>query len=328
MNARTADSERESLEVVVARKQVEAQDICSYELVHPEGSALPAFTAGAHIDVQVQEGLARAYSLCNAPTESHRYLIAVLRDPASRGGSAAMHDSIRLGSRLRISVPRNHFPLVPEASHNLLLAGGIGVTPILCMAEDLARRELPFEMHYCSRTRSRTAFLERIDAAPFRERVQLHFDDGPEAQRLDIGEVLHRCPAGTHLYVCGPKGFIDAVRSQAQSAGWPDARVHFELFAAEIQVLEGDQPFEVELARTGRTVHVPADKTVVDALRDAGIELDVSCEQGICGVCMTRVLEGVPDHRDMYLSPEDQALNDCFTPCCSRAKTSKLVLDI
>jgi vanillate O-demethylase ferredoxin subunit len=316
------------LTVKVERKSVEAVDICTFELVDVNGRPLPAFSAGSHIDVHLPNGITRQYSLCNDPAESHRYLLGVLRDPASRGGSQAMHDVVSEGQVLRISAPKNHFSLAHEASRSLLLAGGIGITPILCMAERLAVVGAEFEMHYATRSRDRTAFHERIKASPYAARVQFHFDDGAPAQKLDVGPLLAAPQPGVHVYVCGPKGFMDAVLSTARANGWPEAQLHYEFFSAEIARSDSDATFQVKLASSGRIVVVPNDKTVVQALADAGVEVLTSCEQGVCGTCLTRVLEGEPDHKDMYLTPEEQAANDQFTPCCSRSKSPMLVLDL
>jgi vanillate O-demethylase ferredoxin subunit len=326
--AMSTSDELSWIDVLVAGKTDEAIDICSLELVDPGGGALPAFSAGSHILIRVRDGLTRSYSLCNAPSESHRYLVAVLRDPGSRGGSAAVHDDIQPGHVIRISGPRNHFALEASAPRSLLLAGGIGVTPILCMAEHLAVAGAPFEMHYCSRSRDRAAFLDRIEASAYREQVQFHFDDGPAEKRLNIAQVLAATPPGTHLYVCGPQGFIDAVVDNASSSGWPKARIHSERFASEVAQQPGDGSFEVQLAKSGQVVLVPKDQTVVQALSAAGIVLETSCEQGICGVCLTRVLDGIPDHRDMCLSDEEKARNNQFAPCCSRACSRRLLLDL
>ena len=316
-----------SLEVRVARKAVEALDICTFELVAADGRPLPAFSAGSHVDVQVA-GLTRQYSLANDPTESHRYLIGVLRDAASRGGSAAMHDLVREGDTLVISAPKNHFPLAHDAGRHLLLAGGIGITPILCMAERLAVTGADFELHYCTRSRERTAFYGRIRASGFAARAQFHFDDGDAAQKLDIAKLLATPQPGTHVYVCGPKGFMDAVLGTARERGWPEAQLHYEFFGADVAPAAGDTAFEVQLASSGRVVVVPKDRSVVQALAAAGVEVQTSCEQGVCGTCLTRVLDGVPDHRDLYLTPEEQAAGDQFTPCCSRARSARLVLDL
>jgi len=278
--------------------------------------------------VHLPNGLTRQYSLCNQPNENHRYLIGVLRDAASRGGSATMHDVVKEGDVLEISTPKNHFPLAHEAKHSVLLAGGIGVTPILCMAERLAIAGERFEMHYCTRSQDRTAFHGRIGASSFADRVRFHFDDGAAEQKLDLAELLGKPQAGTHLYVCGPKGFMDAVLNTARAKGWPEPQLHYEFFAAEVVVHDSDASFEVKLASSGRIVVVPKGTTIVQALSEAGVEVQTSCEQGVCGTCLTRVLEGVPDHRDMYLTPEEQAANDQFLPCCSRSKSPQLVLDL
>lgn len=316
------------ISVRVARKAVEATDICSFELVAADGTPLPGFSAGSHIDVHLPGGVTRQYSLCNDSQETHRYMLGVLRDPASRGGSQAMHDTVHEGDLLDISAPKNHFALAAHASRSLLLAGGIGITPILCMAERLAATGAPFEMHYCSRTRERTAFYQRIQAASFADQVQIHLDDGPAEQKLALPALLATPQVGVHLYVCGPKGFMDAVLQTARASGWPEAQLHYEFFSAEVQKSADDASFDVKLASSGRVVRVAADQTVVKALALAGVDVPMSCEQGVCGTCLTRVLEGVPDHKDMYLTPEEQAANDQFTPCCSRSKSALLVLDL
>jgi vanillate O-demethylase ferredoxin subunit len=315
------------LRVHVVRKTQEAQDIASFELAAADGEPLPPFSAGAHVDVELRPGLVRQYSLCNDPAERHRYVIAVLRDPKSRGGSQAMHDNIREGDTISIGVPKNHFPLAP-AGRYLLLAGGIGITPILCMADRLARIDAAFTMHYCARSPERMAFRERIAGAPFAGRVHLHFDSDADRRRFDIDATLRDLTPDTHLYVCGPSGFIDAVTGTARAQGWADERVHREYFGAAAQDTSGDVPFDVRIASSGQVLNVPAGKSVIQVLQESGIEVPVSCEQGVCGTCVTRVLDGVPDHRDSYFTDDERAANDQFTPCCSRARTSSLVLDL
>jgi vanillate O-demethylase ferredoxin subunit len=313
--------------VKVQRKTLEAQDIASFELVKPDGSALPGFSAGSHIDVQVPGGLTRQYSLCNDAAEQHRYRIAVLKDAASRGGSTNMHVAVNEGDTLLISEPRNHFPLV-HAERTLLFAGGIGVTPLLCMAQRLAKIGAEFEMHYCTRSPSRTAFRDEIARSDWAERVRFHFDDAEAAQKLDLEQVLARPVPGTHVYVCGPTGFIDWVVKTAERIGWGKDQVHLEYFGAAPQDTAGDRPFQVKVASSGATYEVGAEETVVHALQKHGIEILTSCEQGVCGTCITRVLQGECDHRDLYFTDEEKAKNDQFTPCCSRAKSQVLVLDL
>jgi vanillate monooxygenase ferredoxin subunit len=317
-----------TLNVRVARKWLEAPDICAIELVAEPGQVLPAFSAGSHIDVHLPGGLNRPYSLCNDPSENHRYQIAVLRDPASRGGSVSVHEQVQQGQLLQISTPKNHFALAHDARKHLLLAGGIGITPVLCMAERLANTGADFELHYCTRSRARTAFVPRIEGSAFASRVLWHFDDEAAAQKLDIDKALAQPESGLHLYVCGPKGFMDAVLRSARAQGWAEAQLHYEFFAAEVASSADANSFEVQLASTGKVVVVPPGISVIQALAAEGVDLPFSCEQGVCGTCLTRVLQGVPDHKDAYLTPEEQAANDQFMPCCSRAKTPRLVLDI
>ncbi|GGY59827.1 PDR/VanB family oxidoreductase [Pseudoduganella albidiflava] len=315
-----------TLRLKVARRVAEADGICSYELVSADGAALPPFTAGAHVDVHVGEGIVRQYSLCNAPHETHRYLIGVLREPASRGGSSAMHERIAEGAELDVSVPRNHFGLADGPHHSVLFAGGIGITPLLAMAEHLHAKGLPFTLHYSVRSAARAAFRGRLEQAPFASRVRLHIDE--EGTGLDVAAALSDCPAGTHVYVCGPAGYIDHVLATARSLGWSDDRLHREYFGAAPAVAEEGGAFDVRIASSGTTYTIPAGRTVVQVLADHGIDVPVSCEQGVCGTCLTRVLEGIPEHRDLYQTEEEQAANDHFTPCCSRAKSALLVLDL
>ncbi|WAC00064.1 PDR/VanB family oxidoreductase [Pseudomonas putida] len=315
------------IDAVVVSRNIEAQGICSFELAAADGSPLPPFSAGAHIDVHLPDGLVRQYSLCNHPAERHRYLIGVLNDPASRGGSRSLHEQVQAGHRLRISAPRNLFPLAQGARRSVLFAGGIGITPLLCMAEQLACNGDDFELHYCARSSERAAFVERLRAAPFADRLFVHFDEQPETA-LDIAQVLGTAQDDVHLYVCGPGGFMQHVLDTARQLGWQQANLHREYFAAAPVENSDDGSFSVQLGSTGQVFEVPADQSVVQVLERHGIEIAVSCEQGICGTCLTRVLQGTPEHRDLFLTEQEQALNDQFTPCCSRAKTPLLVLDL
>jgi vanillate O-demethylase ferredoxin subunit len=314
--------------VRVAKVSAEAEEISSFELADPSGSKLPAFSAGSHIDVHIREGLIRQYSLCNDPSEKHRYLIGVLRAPASRGGSRAMHDDVREGDLIQIGEPKNHFPLARAAKRSLLIAGGIGITPILCMAERLSNIGAAFEMHYCSRSLERTAFVERIRKSAYADRASLHLDDGPAEQRLDLVRLLNNPHSGTHLYVCGPTGFMDHVIDTAAKQGWANDRVHREYFAGAVQNTEGNVEFDVKLASTGKVYRVGREQTVTEALTVHGVDIPTACGQGVCGTCLTRVVEGDPEHRDLYLTEEERGKNDQFMPCCSRATSPMLVLDL
>jgi vanillate O-demethylase ferredoxin subunit len=318
----------ETLTVRVASKRDEADGICSLELLPVEGGVLPAFTAGAHIDVHLGSGLVRQYSLCNPPSDTQRYQIAVLRDPASRGGSEAVHAQVKEGQLLEISAPKNHFPLATDAKHHLLLAGGIGVTPLMAMAEQLSTDGADFSLHYFARSATKAAFIDRFAASAFASRVHTHWDDAPQDPPVSLVTLIGQPRPGQHLYVCGPKGFMDAVLATARAQSWPEDQLHFEFFGGQVVHDASDAAFTVKIASSGQEIQVGADQTVVDALHKAGVDVPIACEQGVCGTCLVRVLEGIPDHKDLYLTPEEQAANDQFTPCCSRSKTAVLVLDL
>lgn len=317
------------IEVVVKHKQQEAEDIVSFELMRRDGVALPSFSAGAHIDVDVGDGLLRQYSLCNHPSHQQSYLIAVLRDPASRGGSVALHDSVQQGDTLTISEPRNLFPLAHEARRSLLVAGGIGVTPLLCMAERLAQIGADFELHYCARSRNRMAFFHRICNSAFADRVVFHFDDGAQEQKLNAARLLTAAQSETNLYVCGPTGFMDAVLTAAGDVGWAKDFLHREYFSAPASAEPSENcAFDVRIASTGAIYTIAKDRKVTEVLAENGIHIPIGCNEGVCGTCQTPVLEGEPDHRDMCLTDAEHAENNQFMPCCSRAKSQLLVLDI
>jgi vanillate monooxygenase ferredoxin subunit len=317
--------QRSWLELRILSRRVEAEDVIALVLASPNGDDLPPFSAGAHVDVEAAPGLIRQYSLCNNPHHRDHYEIAVLRDPASRGGSIAIHDRFREGDLIRVSEPRNHFALQPVDSEALLIAGGIGVTPLLCMAERLSSLGAQFVMHYCTRTLERTAFRNRIAETAFADRVLFHHDDGPQEQRLDPQALFAGAARNADAYVCGPPAFIDWVYAAAGKAGFPKDRIYREYFAAAANESEcGETPFQLRIASTGDVIDVGANESAVAALARHGIEIPVSCEQGVCGTCVTRVIEGDPDHRDMLMIDT----NDEFTPCCSRAFSALLVLDL
>ena len=314
-----------TLSVLVARKRREAVDIASFRLVDPSGAPLPPFTPGAHIDVHIRPGLVRQYSLHNGSDTGDGYEIAVKREPDSRGGSAAMH-ALEEGGLLSISAPRNNFPLDPAARHATLVAGGIGITPILGMARHLQAAGTPFTLHYFTRSADHTAFLDVLSAPDYAGRLQLHHALDPDAVAAYLGRELRERPAGGHLYMCGPRPFMDLVKAAASA--WPQDAVHLEHFGADpLQAAGLQDSFQVTLARSGGTYLVPEGKSIVEVLSGHGVEVEVSCEQGICGTCLTRVLDGEPDHRDMFLTEDEKAAGDRMTLCVSRAKSRMLVLD-
>lgn len=316
----------DTLEVVVARRTEPAEGIVVLDLVAGQGAALPRFEAGAHVDVHLGVDLIRQYSLCSDPADVSHYQLGILLADASRGGSAAIHGQVKAGDKLKISAPRNLFPLAPEATQSILIGGGIGVTPLLAMARYCATNAKTYTLHYCARSQAKAAFLDELGAAPLSAHAKLHFDDGAPEQRFLPERDLPAPAPGIHLYVCGPAGFMEWAIGEAHRLGYAEAHIHREYFEAEVDTSGG--AFEVRLAQSGRSVTVPAGTPIVKALAEIGVKVDVSCEQGICGTCMCTVLEGVPDHRDNYLTDEEKADNDQILVCCSRSKTPILVLDL
>lgn len=320
------------LEVTILTKKYETADIVSFELGKADGSALPAFEAGSHIDVKVNENLLRQYSLCNSPERHQTYKIAVLRDANSRGGSLTVHKTFEIGDSIQISHPRNLFPLSKDSQRTLLFAGGIGITPLLSMAQVLNELGKEFELHYFARSKTSTAFYEELNSLPFASKIFFHFDDENDKKDSAIRHALDQenpLNKTAHLYTCGPNGFMDYIFTTARSLGWKNDNLHKEVFNAESIVLDdSDKSFTLNLVRSGISLEIPADKTVLEVLEDADIEIDASCEQGVCGTCLTKVVKGIPDHRDQFLTECEKSLNNQFTPCCSRALTDSLSIDL
>jgi vanillate O-demethylase ferredoxin subunit len=316
-----------TIELRLKRICYEAERINSYELVSPTGGNLAPFTAGGHIDLHLSNGMIRCYSLVNDPREQHRYVIAVNKDPAGRGGSSFVHDNLKVGDIVKVSLPRNNFALCEEAGHSVLIAGGIGITPLLSMLRRLEVLGRSAELFYAARTRPAAAFLDELGKLGSTGRLALHldFDDERSGRLFDLSAIVGRAPAQAHLYCCGPVPMLQAF--EAATADRLADHVHVEYFqAAEAPATDGG--FEVRLARSNRTIAVEAGKTILDALLDAGIAANYACTEGVCGTCETRVIEGTPDHRDQFLSKEEQAANNTIMICCSGAKSRTLVLDI
>lgn len=310
--------------VVVKRKWQAAADVVGLELAALSGP-LPTVQPGAHIDVHLGNGLVRQYSVTNGPGEQLSYVVGVKRDPQSRGGSALIHESLREGDVVAISEPRNNFPLRRDATRTLLIAGGIGLTPLLSMAKALKRSGLGFELHVFARSEEHLAFredLEALGASVFRH---LELDAGETGAA--IGQIVGPHAHARHLYVCGPAPMLELVLSRAHAIGWPDEAVHFEYFKND-KVIDSSSAFTIELARSALTLAVPAGRTVLDVLRDNGVDAPSSCEQGACGTCLVTVLDGEPEHQDVYLNAAEKRANNCMLTCVSRARSERLVLDI
>lgn len=307
----------------VARIEPGAVDIKVFDLVDERGQLLPPFTAGAHISVFLSGLGTRHYSLCGPLADRSRYRIAVLRQERGRGGSKHMHDRVRAGDVLEISPPVNHFPLVVGARY-LMLAGGIGVTPILPMIEELRAKGRGYRLYYCAKSAEHAAFREALREPEFADTIVFHFDGGDLARSLDVSALLDTQAPGTHVYCCGPTGLMDAVREA--TASWPRDLVHFEYFQTPAAGRAPDDlGFEVLLSRSGRRVQVPPHVSIVQALREEGIAVETSCEAGVCGTCRTRYLGGSPVHADSLLNEDERQYFVML--CCSRAR-GLLVLDL
>jgi ferredoxin-NADP reductase len=315
------------MELIVRSTHAVTPRITSIELVDPAGAQLPAFTAGSHIEVHLPNGLVRSYSLLNDSRERDRYEIAVLREEAGGGGSAWIHANVRVGDKLEVAPPQNRFEIDEGGDHNILIAGGIGITPLLSMAARFEELGIDFKLYYATRSREETAFLERMESL-FADRLHLHHDGGDRARSLDVDALLRVRPPGTHVYVCGPPGLIAAVRTAARE--WPQGTVHFELFgnARATGTAQENKPFDVHLRKRNLTLHVTAERSILDVLTANGVKVRTVCNDGFCGTCTTRYVSGAVDHRDGVLDDTERA--SVLQVCVSRAQpgTDLLVLDL
>jgi phthalate 4,5-dioxygenase reductase subunit len=313
-----------TVSVKITEKRMVAEDICLFELRLPDGGPLSAFTPGAHLGVRAPNGEMRKYSLCNDPDESDRYVIAVKKEHGGRGGSVSLIDEADEGDEIAITTPRNDFELKPGPASYIFIAGGIGITPIRAMIKHLlATRAKPFKLYYFTRTPELMAFRDEFSAPEFRGKVVIHHDGGDPDKAYDLWPVLEE-PKGAHLYCCGPRGLMEAVRDM--TGHWSSAAVHFEDFGAARAKPEDNTPFAVTLAKSGERHEVPVDKSILEVLRAAGKVLPSSCESGTCGTCKTRLVSGEADHRDLALAEHERTRNIMI--CVSRAKSPELALDL
>lgn len=305
----------------ISQVRWEAESILSYSLEPIHGESFPTFTAGSHINLSLAPGLTRSYSLLNDPAELNRYEIAVQLNPASRGGSKHVHDNWRVGQLVQISAPSNNFSLDERSAHTVLIAGGIGITPMLSMIARLEELGQSWELHYAVRNRARAAFMRRLSQY---ESVHLAIDDEPGFLRLDIDAVIDSAPADAHFYCCGPEGMLSHFR---QATSLLKGKAHFEYFSADTDIASSGG-YKLELRRSGRSIEVQAGETMLDALLNAGINVGFACSEGICGSCKVSVLEGAPDHRDHFLSDQEKESNQAVMVCCSGARSPSLTLDL
>jgi len=323
LNVAQAQTKERLLDVIITAREMVAMDIVSLSLRSSSDTPLPTATAGAHIDVHIQDGLVRQYSLTGAMSPT--YQIAVLKESNSRGGSIAVHEQFQVGTSLKISKPRNHFALIKSSAHTVLCSGGIGLTPILAMAWELYENRKSFEWHLSARSKERIAFGETLEQLPFLENVTVHLDDKPD-NAANLETSIKQLPSDSHIYMCGPKGYMDFISTNALNAGFQETQIHTEYFGAEIDV--NGEAFEVYAARSELTIEVSPEETILSALKRVGIPVATSCENGVCGSCLTGVLDGKPEHRDLVLTDTEKAMNNRVAVCCSRSQSKRLVLDL
>lgn len=315
--------------VRVTQIRFEATDILSFVLRQLDGSDLPPVEPGAHVDVHLANDLMRSYSLSNGAGDDGAYRLTVARDANSKGGSTYMHDKLRAGQTVEISAPRNNFALAEDAVLSVFIAGGIGVTPFVPMMRRLNELGRAWRLHYSVRTPERAALLQEIEAlaAVGSGEVLPNYDEVPGGKMLDLSALIGALPTGAHVYCCGPTGMLDAFRKGTDAAGVPAEQVHFEYFTSNVEsATEGG--FTVVMAKSGVEVVVTAGQTILHAVNDAGANVPYSCEEGVCGACETRVIEGTPDHRDMILTDSEKVENKTMMICCSGCKSPRLVLDL
>ncbi|MGQ3213178.1 MAG: PDR/VanB family oxidoreductase [Shinella sp.] len=296
----------------------------AYRLVSPSGERLPAWDAGAHLSFRLPSGHLRCYSLCGDPARTSEYWVAVQREEQGQGGSLEVARTFTHGAIVRADRPRNGFALAEDAERHLLIAAGIGITPIIAMIHHLRQAGADYFAHVCARSLEETAFCTFILDEIAAGRAALHHDGNDPARRPDMPAMVGKTTAGTHVYACGPPGFLNAFGKATES--WPPHQIHVESFAPNERLAEGDRAFEVEIASSGEVITVPADKTLLAALAERGHGIATSCRQGICGSCMVRYIDGIPDHRDEALCEVER--QDYLTVCCSRARSPRLVLDL
>jgi tetrachlorobenzoquinone reductase len=315
----------ETMKARVQAMRLENESVLLIEFRAPDGQDLPAFEAGAHIDLFLPNGLLRSYSLSNSQDETHRYVVGVSRDAKSRGGSDWIHDNLRLGQVLEIAAPRNNFPLKENADHSILFAGGIGITPMLSMVRRLTDLGRSWELYYCVRTRDLLALQDELAQVALQDssRIHLHVDAENDGRVLDIPGIVSAAPAGTHMYCCGPLPMIAGFEEAIEGRG--SEFKHVEYFAAK-EAPKAEGGFEVELTESGVTLQIQAGKTILNTMLDAGLDAPFSCGEGICGTCETRVISGIPDHHDLVLTDSEKESNETVMICCAGSKSPRLVL--
>ena len=319
----TASDEPQFMPLRVTRNDKIADGINLLEFRDAGGKPLPQFSAGAHVAIRVPNGLLRKYSLCNDPAERDRYLVAIKREVNGRGGSINLIDGVKAGDDLMVTAPVNDFGLPPRAQDFLFIAGGIGITPMMAMIREVLAQKKRFRLYYCSRSPETTAFRDELAAPEFAGSVTIHYDQGDPARSLDLRPILAERKNREHLYCCGPRPLMEAVREMTDH--WSSTAVHFEAFSEAETHKPTDKPFKVKLARSGEVLEVPTTKTILEVLREHGLDVPSSCETGTCGTCRTKMLAGQADHRDLVLAEHEKA--DTIMICVSRARSDEITID-
>jgi ferredoxin-NADP reductase len=322
LSANPASPANEQIEAVLTQIRMAARDTNLYTFARADGKPLPGAMPGAHIGVILPNGVERQYSLIEYGPSLSQYTVGVKRDANSRGGSIFMHDQLRVGMMLKLVPPRNNFPLKEDAPLVVLIAGGIGITPIYCMVKRLVELKRPWQLFYSCRSRADAAFLGELSR---HKEARFHFDDEEQGKFLPVADIVANAPKNAHLYCCGPGPMLAAF--EAATANWPPEQIHVEYFTPKFEAAQAGG-FIVELARSKRELVIPPGKSILQAVREAGIQVPHSCEEGVCGACETRVISGIPDHRDSILTESERAENATMMICCSGSKSPKLVLDI
>lgn len=318
----------QEINLKIIEKSLIAEDIVKLVLQHPDGGVLPSFNPGSHIDVHIN-GVIRQYSLINTPDIKDRYILGIKRERAGRGVSNYIHTTLSEGDSINVSVPRDNFYFSKGAEYYYLFAGGIGITPLLCMAEYLRGEGISFELHYSIRNIKHSVLTKLIPNISMLENIYIHEGLDASQSRLNIYRILNdQRISKSKIYCCGPSGFMDTIHDEAIKLGWPAEQIHREHFSAEPTDTTDKNSFDVIIRSTGQTLHINSEQTIAEVLLANGIDIPLSCEQGVCGTCLTEVAAGKPDHRDYFLTDKEKESNEVMTPCCSRSLSKVLTLKL
>jgi len=314
------------LNLKISSIELVAEDVLTIELEPIDDNLLPNYKPGSHIDIHISSNLIRKYSICTKDLSQEKYRLAILREQNSKGGSAKIFKDFKLNQIIKTSMPICNFNLESSDKKSYLFAGGIGITPILSMAYALDYKGANFELYYFCRSKGKAAFYKEIVDSKFSNNTYVYFDSDTKGIRFQKEKLLQGLAVDTHIYICGPTGFMDFIKTQAIDCGYSSSQIHTEYFKSNVE--KNGASFKVYAKKSGLSIDVLENQTIAQALHSIGIKVELSCEHGVCGTCLTPVLEGIPEHRDLYQTEEEKEKNLFITPCCSRARTNSLVLNI